>query len=340
MAGWFERLTLGDPRKGDLRKEDMPKTRMELFWTVLKVRFWKLFGMNGLWLIFNLPVFLWVLLMMTNLSQVIATGMPSDQSQFFTFFLNQMAPIILTGAMVLIPLLVLGGLGYAGLAGVMNTWAYDENDWAWDGFWAGIKQHWKQSLGIQAVNGVVLLVLVNAYIFYIGNAADVPVFAYSAIFILMLALIFVMMNIFVYPLMATYRMKFWYLWRNSFWMAIGRFPFALGVLLIIVGLPVIIYAIAGVSYGMIALFVYFSLIGGALSMLIATSYAHSVFDRYLNPRIPGAIIDRGLQSAHRNTMAAKKSTHPDAPGGAKGQGGSNAGRAKASGKGKKKGKKG
>jgi len=41
--------------------------------------------------------------------------------------------------------------------------------------------------------------------------------------------------------------------------------------------------------------IYYLLIGFALSKLIYASFANSVFDKYLNPHIEGAVVGQGLR---------------------------------------------
>jgi len=312
VSDWFTRLTVGDPRRRDYRQEDLPDTRPKLFFTVLKTRFWQMFGLNGLWLIFNLPIFVWALLMLTQLQDLLGTEAAATALTIEQFVLK-IAPALLAGMLVLVPLSVLGGLGKAGLSNVMTPWAYDENEWTWDGFWQGVRKHWKQALGVETVNGVAAYVLLNAAFFYINTAAywnsegqSGAVYVYSAYFIAGLALIFWLMTQYLYPLLTNYRMKFWYLYRNAFLIALGRLPEGLLLLVLQSALPVLLFFAMG-GYGIVALFVYFSLLGCVWPQFLASSFAHIAFDRLLNPRIRNGVVNRGLQSAHRVNEDAKAS---------------------------------
>ena len=46
FGGFFNRMYYGDPRKADLKKEDLKGNRFKLFTTVLSVRFWQLIQLN------------------------------------------------------------------------------------------------------------------------------------------------------------------------------------------------------------------------------------------------------------------------------------------------------
>ncbi|MCL2433080.1 MAG: DUF624 domain-containing protein, partial [Clostridia bacterium] len=194
MPGWFERLTLGDPRRGDFTREDLPDTRPQLLGATMKSRFWKLFPLNGLWLLFNFPVFVWVLLMLQALSQTLESMASVPE---VSAVLGAIIPQVLSGLLVLVPLIVLGSLGRAGLVYVADTWAYDEHAWTVAGFFEGIKKHWKQALSAGAVNGIALYTLVNALFYYIVAGNDF-VFRASAGFILALMLIWQLMDLYVF----------------------------------------------------------------------------------------------------------------------------------------------
>ena len=47
-------------------------------------------------------------------------------------------------------------------------------------------------------------------------------------------------------------------------------------------------------FGAVILFAYYALIGFSISRFITASYTNAVFDRFINPRIEGAKVDRGL----------------------------------------------
>jgi len=299
MANWFERLTLGDPRRADFRKEDLPDTRRQLFWDVLKVRLWKMIGLNGLWLLFSVPAIIWIMITAILLTQQI-----NDAGSAAAIFNTVIVPTLQTFLLIMIPLGVISGIGKAGMSHVINQWAYDDNAWTWDGFWEGVKLHWRQSLLARLVNGIVWLILITAFLFYSGNSAyftqqgsGALFYSLGSWFMLCLMLIFWMVGQYIWPLMTTYKMKFSYLYRNAFVLSLGRLPETLLVCLGQFLLPAAFYFLGG-NIMVMGNFIYVSLIGAVWGQFLASSYAHNAFDRYINRHIKGAVVNRGLTSVY------------------------------------------
>ena len=48
------------------------------------------------------------------------------------------------------------------------------------------------------------------------------------------------------------------------------------------------------QYALIALLLYYVVVGFGLSRFVGASYANAMFDRYINPNVEGAQIGRGL----------------------------------------------
>jgi hypothetical protein len=63
--------------------------------------------------------------------------------------------------------------------------------------------------------------------------------------------------------------------------------------------PALLAALAGMYtpyllYAFMALIGYYLIIGNALARYAYAAFTNAVFDRYINPRIPGAEVNRGL----------------------------------------------
>ena len=80
--GFFDRFYYGKAGKADYTVEDMPKSRVELFFQVLKVRFFSLMQVNLQQLVFWLPFIIWTfinLMMLNSLSaQAMAEGVGAN----------------------------------------------------------------------------------------------------------------------------------------------------------------------------------------------------------------------------------------------------------------------
>ena len=97
--------------------------------------------------------------------------------------------------------------------------------------------------------------------------------------------------------MVSYKLKMKELFRNGFLLAVGRFPQTIGLRMLHM-VPAIIALVCAfffnVMWVMLGLFVYYLLLGFALSRFITASYTNAVFDKYINSHIEGAVVNRGL----------------------------------------------
>ena len=59
MGGFFNRLYYGKAGKADYTPDDLPSNRFQLFFEVLRVRFWSLCRVNLMQVVFWLPVIVW-----------------------------------------------------------------------------------------------------------------------------------------------------------------------------------------------------------------------------------------------------------------------------------------
>jgi hypothetical protein len=103
-----------------------------------------------------------------------------------------------------------------------------------------------------------------------------------------------MINMIIYPMMVTYDMKFKVLVRNSAIMVVARLPWSLLFLVTTSVLPALL-SMVYLPYSALIVALFFLLIGFAFNGFIYASYANSCFDKYLNPRIEGAAVGRGLR---------------------------------------------
>ena len=87
--------------------------------------------------------------------------------------------------------------------------------------------------------------------------------------------------------------------RNSFLLAIGRLPMSIGIRLlhcVPVAIALLVALYINTSWAILGLVAYYILLGFALSRFVTASYTNGVFDRYINARIEGAVVNRGLNT--------------------------------------------
>ena len=117
------------------------------------------------------------------------------------------------------------------------------------------------------------------------------------IFVLSAIIMWALMVVLLYPMMVGYELKSSHLIKNAFLMAAASLPKML-VARIITLIPIAIFLYGLLMGGMTVLMViclYYTLFGFALSRLIYASFANDVFDRFLNPKIEGALVRQGLR---------------------------------------------
>jgi len=269
MAGFFTRMYYGDPRKPDLKKEDMPEGRFKIFFIVLQVRFWKLIQLNLLYSIFWIPAFFVVYVNLMYLAEL--QNMPD--------LANTIQGLGTTIVLTLIPCFLIAGPATAGATYVIRNWARDEHAWVFSDFKDAWKQNWKESLIIMLINGLALLIFyVNISFYRVLAQQNVAYLAlYYLIFIM--GFVYLMMNMFIFPMLVTYKLKVRQIFKNALIFTMAELPRTIGIFLIAGAIFGVVF------YYSIPFIIPLFLVGFTFPMLITTSYANWVFDKYLNKRI-------------------------------------------------------
>lgn len=273
----FNRFYYGKAGKADYTRERLPATRLQLFFEMLRVRFWGLMGVNALYLIFCAPMLIW-----TGFSYLMSTTAES-----------LMDSGILTGYLIgLIPCLGLAGVGATGEMFVLRNWARDQHSFVVSDFKDAIKGNWKCGLAMGLMSGAILFLTYLCVMYYGELAEQSFVWMVPRMITIVVCVIWWMMNMLAYTMMVTYDMKLKTILRNCALIAIGRLPWSALFLGVTVAFPVILVTI---PYGLLILALFYLLIGFALTGFVYASYANSCFDKYLNPRIEGAKVGMGLR---------------------------------------------
>lgn len=290
MAGFFNRMYYGDPKKPDLKKEDVKGTgRVKMFFTVLSVRFWQLIQLNLLTSIFWAPA---VALFYMQAIIIQETGDPV----YIIFYL------------LLIPCLMLAGPAMAAMTYIVRNWSRDEHAWVWSDFKDAWKENWKQALIIMLINGVAVLLLSVNLRFYGAMAAENILFLFLYYMMIIIALIIAMMNMFIFPLMVTYRLSIKHLIRNAFILTMVKLPFTFLVFAATAALTVVC---------LVYLFsIPFFLVGITFSALIILSYVNWIFSKYINNQTPGGGTEEVIEEeaedvTEENAIDAVKSDNTE-----------------------------
>ena len=300
----------GKSGKGDYTKEDLPQTRTQLFWETLRTRFSGLVRLNLLYMLAWIPVMAvvgyYVMLLYSALGgladlqaqleagTLAAADFAAQQAQY----VDGVKAVLMQALLFLVPALAVTGPFTAGVCYVTRNWARDEHAFIWSDFKDAVKENWKQGLATSVITGFVPIIMYVCWAFYGDMAKTSSFYVIPQMLTIVLGLIWLMSLMFTYPMMVTYRLRYRDLLRNSLLLTIGRLPATVGLKLLSV-MPVVLVALVSyftpyLQWAVLIGFPYYILLGYALSRFVSASYTNAVFDKYINVKIEGAQVNRGL----------------------------------------------
>lgn len=254
----------------------LPSSRWILLGDTLRYRFWDVVGASILAGVFFVPFFAWLMF-------VYLTGR-ADPSNFFS---------ILMTYLVAVPLLMIGGLGEAGLSYFFKKLVWGQGASLSGDFFEGIAKNFKTFLGVFLGIGLLYLLLkldlVSLSISTLPGAAKAALegASYALFFILLMPFLFLMSETVIYE------GGFFSLLSNGFRFTFGaillNIPLIGAYLLPFIILEFIPYIAAIVTSYLFATIFYF-----AFASLFFTLYSHSLFDRSINKDHYPEIIRKGL----------------------------------------------
>ena len=317
----------GKSGKGDFRKEDLPQNRRQLFTDTLKVRLSALCRINLLYMLIFLPAMLVIMFHFTSMLSYTSRRVMIEQSADYASYAQQFTaednaaetPVseeqyneiknsdrnyaddlksVLYHLLIwLIPCLAITGPFTAGLSYVTRNWARDEHAFIWSDFKDALKENWKTSLVLSVITSVIPLLVFLGWETYGQMASRNTIMIIPQVLVVMVAVIWAISITYMHPLAVSYELKTKDVIRNGLLLGVARLPMSVGIRLLHC-LPVLIGALMilfwNPMYGMLIVFAYYVLIGFSLSRFVTASYTNAVFDRFINPRIEGAKVDRGL----------------------------------------------
>jgi len=299
----------GKSGKGDYKRDDLPRNRWQLFWEMLRIRLSGLFRLNLMTAIAFLPL-IYVLVVMVNalfshlvgLSEVVADPEQAAlAAEVIKESPNQIYSILFSALVMAIPAIAITGPVQAGMAYITRNWARDEHAFIWADFKDAVKENWKQALGVSVITGLAPIIMLVCWQFYGGMAqTSSMLYVVPQVLTMALGIIWMMSLVFMYPMMVTYKMNLRTVIRNSLLLTIGRLPQTAGVRLVML-VPTLIAVLVAfytpyMMYALMALAGYYILLGNALARFVQASFTNATFDRFINPRIAGVEVNRGLSS--------------------------------------------
>ena len=331
----FERLTnryfFGKAGKGDFTPDDLPENRWQLFWDMLKTHLSALVKLNLMQIVVWIPAMIVIYLgIASGLNQILimdqgdgtsirslaiqeqqrlakadGTAAPAaedEAAQAQVIPVEQAADnlrgILMMTLLLLVPTFTITGPASAGMSYITRNWARDEHAFLWSDFKDAVKANWKQSLLISFITSLMPLIVYVGWTFYSSLAANQALMMVPQVLVVLIGLVWAISVTYMHPMIVGYKLNLRGVLRNSFLLGVGRLPMSVGIRLLHC-VPILIFGVVFLlwnpSIALLAAFAYYLLIGFALSRFVTASYTNAAFDRYINSRIEGAKINRGLR---------------------------------------------
>jgi len=290
LGRFFNSFYYGKAGKGDYTPENLPKNRVELFFEVFRVRWGGLVRLNLLYILFLLPAILWSFMNYALLGDTL------DQQAS-----DQVLGLVSMWLLILWPCVAITGPATAGVSYIARNWARDQHSFFWTDFKDAFKANWKYGLVVSTISGFLPLLAFICYRFYGELAATSSVlYVVPQMLVIILTALWFLSQQALYTLMVTYTLKLGDLLRNSLILSVGKLPLSVGIRLLTLvfpGIAVLLMLLVPetMGYVMLVLVLYYLLFGFGFNKLLYASYANSLCEKYINPRIDGAGIGIGLR---------------------------------------------
>ena len=305
--GLITRLLEGKEKSEEYARSTLPTNRWQLFWDIFKGNFGKIVKVNLLTLIFFIPLIAVLIFgyLMNESNGVIypfsanlALGYPAVPGhQGLSELLS-----LQSGFMFYLGVALSSTIAAVGLAGgmyVVRNMVWTEGIFVANDFWRGIKLNYKNALQAALFFTVALFLCGTMIDFAKFSLATGAVtkgqriwmhisMATSYVFIIIVA----MMTLWMLALGVNYKLKFFTMLRNAFLIALGTLPQTIffGIVAI---LPFALLLIPS-QFLLVASIILLLLFGLSWALLVWLDFAQWVFDKFINPKIQGAKVGRGI----------------------------------------------
>ena len=304
--GLIARMLEGKERSEEYARSTLPTNRWQLFFDIFKGNFWKIVKVNLLTLVFFIPLLLVIIvqsLITKNNGLVypfgsnLGVGYPAapnlqGTSEWLTMQTSFMANLVILFTSII------AAVGLSGGMYVVRNMVWTEGIFVTNDFWRGVKLNFKNALQtalffsavfflgqllIQMSDLSMAMELSKGQMTWLRISQGV-----SYLFITLAAL----MSLWMIALGVNYKMGFVVMLKNSFLMMLGTLPQTVffGAIALI---PFVLVVIGGsmlTAMGVIAI----AMFGFAYALLVWLDFAQWVFDKYINPKLEGAKVGRGI----------------------------------------------
>jgi len=277
MAGFFGLFDFTKEGPG-VPKDAPPKSRFIIFFEVLARKFWNIVKINLLFVLFNLPAFLFFVLFTMYYNQLlfpqeVIDNMGGDLLNYLAGFTFPLMLILLC-----FPLITVGP-AQAGMTYVLRNYSREEHAFIWGDFIEKAKNNFKQSMIVSIINTIVTILVMLDFYIYANVKTDNILFTIANSLIIVAFIVFMMMSMYIYPMMVTFQLTIRQIYKNALLFAILKFiP---NLLIIIVCFAIIIVPFYFVPFVGYILLIFFTF--GFISY-ITNFYVYGKIDKYMIKR--------------------------------------------------------
>ena len=313
--GLIARMLEGKERSEDYARSTLPTNRWQLFFDIFKGNFGKLVKINLLMLLFFIPMLAVIIFSFIYRDVMSATypfganlgvGYPVapdmyGMSEMLT--LENDATIFL----LLIISSVIASIGLAGGMYVIRNMVWTEGIFVANDFWRGVKLNFKNALQTALFFTIVLALTILTVDMAAMAQTSSELSKFQSVMVTISAVVGYVflalatcMSFWMIALGVNYQMGFFTLIRNSFLMTIGMLPQTV-FFIAMSALPFVLLLFGIQSFFFMAGIVVCLLFGLSYALLVWLDFGQWAFDKYINPKISGAKVGRGIYD--RNALS-------------------------------------
>ena len=303
---FITRMLEGKEKSEEYARSTLPTNRWQLFWDIFKGNFGKIVKVNLLVFIFFIPmiavIFFTGIFDQSNgiiypFGANLSVGYPATPNLAgFPESIRMQSDLFRFGGIAASTLIA--AVGLSGGMYVVRNMVWTEGIFVANDFWRGVKLNYKNALQASLFFSIVLLLAASLI-----NLADFSIalgevgkfqrvwFTISKAFSIALIVLAAFMTYWMIALGVNYEQKFFTLFKNSFLMTIGTLPQT--VFFAALSLIPFLLFLLGEFFTMIAVIVLI-LFSFAYLLLVWLDFAQWAFDRFINPKIAGAKVGRGI----------------------------------------------
>lgn len=303
--GLIARMLEGKERSEEYARSTLPSNRFQLFWDIFKGSFGKIVKCNLLILIFFLPLLMVIFfgglykgIDLYPFGSNLTVGYPAtpDVQGLSELFAFETDSIILFGIVITS---FIAAVGLSGGMYVARNMVWTEGIFVTNDFWRGVKLNYKNALQATLFFTITLLICQTAINTANLTLATAELSKWQEIWLrisIVLSYGFLgvvaMLSFWMIALGVNYVQGFFAMVKNAALITVGSLPQTIffGAIAL---LPFLLFLINS-SFFTTWAFIVLILFGFTWALLVWLDFAQWLFDKYINPKIAGAKVGRGI----------------------------------------------